>query len=55
MNLPGGYTIGMSEDDLIAALEADGIAYEVEDSGSYRYYRAGEGQLEHGLLLCLHR
>ena len=42
MNLPGGYTIGMSEDDLIAALEADGIAYEVEDSGSYRYYRAGE-------------
>ena len=42
MNLPGGYTIGMSEDDLIAALEADGIAYEVEDSGSYRYYGAGE-------------
>ena len=55
MNLPGGYTIGMSEDDLIAALEADGIAYEVEDSGSYRYYGAGEDSWNMVCLLCIHR
>lgn len=42
MNLPGGYSIGMSESDLVAALDGSGIPYEVEDDGSYRYYQLGE-------------
>lgn len=37
--LPGGVRIGITEDELIAILEANDIAYEVEDSSdTFRYY-----------------
>lgn len=36
LRLPGDITIGMSEEDLLSAL--DGYEYETEESSSFRYY-----------------
>lgn len=42
LNLPGGYSVGMTEEDLVAALDASGASYVMEEESSYRYYELGE-------------
>lgn len=37
--LPGGIATGMAETDFLAVLDGAGVAYEMDESGDYKYYK----------------